>query len=902
MERRIGWVAIGVLLLLTALFFYKLAFTDLILARGDTYHYFYPYWDARSEAFRAGELPLWTSDIYMGAPLLANPQIGTFYPPNWLVTPFTAPDAIRYSILLHIFWAGLGMFWLFRVAVDRHLWPGLLAAAVFALGGFLSAHVEQINQLQGMAWMPWLLLLFHLMLRGNRRGWWAILLAMAWALQLFSGHTQTVFMSGVMLGLYALSTGVTAEDARLRRVMVALVALLVIAILTVLLALPQLLPTLELTGMSIRGGGFTPQQATAFSLPPTYLGRSLLPSYDGQLFGEYVGYLGVIGLGLALLGSLHFPALSWRKTAFPWIVLAGIGLFFALGRFNPLYLLLVNLPGFDLFRVPARWLALFSIGAAMLAGRGILLLQLRVSLRLWQYAVILLPLLALMLVGAFAPIDALDVVGSATPTNTTLILWGMGLVVLVGIFALSRVGAIHESPLRIIVFALVIAELFLASRVLPYNDLAPREVYLGQRLTISQLLALQEDDIVPGRTLSISQLYFDPGDLGTLLARYERLGMDERAVQNALTAVKKQEVLFPGLGLTWDIPTIDGYGGGVLPTIYYSQYTSLLLPGGSLRTADGRIGEMMSLPECRGACIPDLRWLWLADVRYIITDKVYDVVIEGVRYDTALQGFWDTNPYPIPDPDVQDFAYDELRILSTAPLAGYEDRAQVIQDDLFLTALAPGENYEPSLDQDRMIAATIVDTRTGDFLELQPTRIERTLSSDIKLYTLPLESARAMLVRELRVLPDDWEGHEEALGMLDANIEFVIHSNDGEVLPMGWRDIPWWGDIIRFTEYSDTRVVIEVASEINTYLVLHDAHYPGWQATVNGESVPVYRANVMFRAVPIPEGESTVVFEFVPTMWYGAMAAGGVAWVLALIFGGVLWRRSTISPEQMQQS
>ena len=57
---------------LTLLFFHQMAFTDKILARGDTYNYFYPYWDVRNEAYRAGELPMWTPDLFMGAPLLAK--------------------------------------------------------------------------------------------------------------------------------------------------------------------------------------------------------------------------------------------------------------------------------------------------------------------------------------------------------------------------------------------------------------------------------------------------------------------------------------------------------------------------------------------------------------------------------------------------------------------------------------------------------------------------------------------------------------------------------------------------------------------------------------------------------------------------------------------------------------
>ena len=47
----------------------------------------------------------------------------------------------------------------------------------------------------------------------------------------------------------------------------------------------------------------------------------------------------------------------------------GFGL--ALGLYNPLYWTLASLPGFSFFRVPARWLALFALGAAMLAGIGL---------------------------------------------------------------------------------------------------------------------------------------------------------------------------------------------------------------------------------------------------------------------------------------------------------------------------------------------------------------------------------------------------------------------------------------------------------------------------------------------------------------------------------------------------
>src|ERR1700712_2940129 len=64
--------------------------------------------------------------------------------------------------------------------------------------------------------------------------------------------------------------------------------------------------------------------------------------------------------------------------------------------------------------------------------------------------------------------------------------------------------------------------------------------------------------------------------------------------------------------------------------------TSLLLPLGSDPSTDGRLREMLALPECRGACIPDQGWLNLSNTRYLITDKTADLVKDGVFFDTSL--------------------------------------------------------------------------------------------------------------------------------------------------------------------------------------------------------------------------------------------------------------------------
>lgn len=71
-------------------------------------------------------------------------------------------------------------------------------------------------------------------------------------------------------------------------------------------------------------------------------------------------------------------------------------------------------------------------------------------------------------------------------------------------------------------------------------------------------------------------------------------------------------------------------------------------------------------------------------------------------------------------------------------------------------------------------------------------------------------------------------------------------------------------DEVRILRYGNARVEIEVSAVDCGFLVLNDAWHRWWAATVAGAPAPVLRANVIFRAVPVPAGRSVVVFEFRP--------------------------------------
>jgi len=69
----------------------------------------------------------------------------------------------------------------------------------------------------------------------------------------------------------------------------------------------------------------------------------------------------------------------------------------------------------------------------------------------------------------------------------------------------------------------------------------------------------------------------------------------------------------------------------------------------------------------------------------------------------------------------------------------------------------------------------------------------------------------------------------------------------------------------RIVSYANTEVVVEAhAPPGGGWLILNDVWHPWWFATLDGEAAEILRANVLFRAVAIPEGRHEARFVFRP--------------------------------------
>ena len=567
-----------------------------VLAGGDIFTYFYPYWAAAARALRAGRLPLWNPYLFMGVPFLANSQVGLFYPLNWPLWLLLPPhQAVHWSIVLHCgLAAGTAYLWGRRSLRLGRAGAGTVGL-LFALGGYLVAQMEHVNQLQGLAWLPLMLVLYD---AGRFRGLTAVL-----GLVLLAGHTQTAFIALIGLTAYALLPAV-----RRRTVARAAATLALVAVGGAALAAVQLLPTAELSRLSGRAGGLPFNERVSFSLAPLYLGRALLPPFGETVppaHLEHVAYIGLAGLALAAVGLLTGSAARARPS-----LLAGLGLFLSLGLYNPLYLLLARyVPGFAHFRVPARFLALYALGMAGLAGLGADFLIRRGVLPRRGLLLFLAPAGVLALAGWLG--------GAGQPAALG---WAATGLLTGGLLLAARS---HPRPAALGLLALATAELFAAGESLPLAGATAPQAFSDLRPAVARLLV---DSGMPGgdRFLSMSDITFDPGDKDALEVIYGPQ-LSPAALYNLLIAAKQKEVLTPNLPLAYGIPAVDGYDGGLLPPARYVALQRLFLPADAV-SPDGRLRENLT-------AVPEGRWLALFDVRYIITDKLHDAWLDDVFYD-----------------------------------------------------------------------------------------------------------------------------------------------------------------------------------------------------------------------------------------------------------------------------
>ncbi len=127
-----------------------------VSALEDDLLYYFPQRAFFGSAVRGGEWPLWNPYVALGYPSAADPQVGTWYPPTWLVVGLPATLAYPVTLCLHFALAGWGAYRLCR-ELGRSWSAALFGALAFEFCGFLVAHRPHLTMHHAAAWLPLIL-------------------------------------------------------------------------------------------------------------------------------------------------------------------------------------------------------------------------------------------------------------------------------------------------------------------------------------------------------------------------------------------------------------------------------------------------------------------------------------------------------------------------------------------------------------------------------------------------------------------------------------------------------------------------------------------------------------------------------------------------------------------------
>ena len=316
-------------------------------------------------ALRAGRLPIWTTAMSAGLPLLADQQSAPLFPLTWIGVVLPYDWSRAWINVLKLVLAALGTYLLARALALRR-GPALLGGVAYGFAAYLVIWLLHPHA-NAYVVLPWLLLAAdRLCERGTVRD--AALLGLGLGIAFLGGQPESGLIVSLATAAWVIHRLIGARPARgelARRVLLGVAA----AVLGAALAAVMLLPLLEAIHQAINSSRSQPP------LPARSINALFFPKYWGILgagpanFAERTMYAGALPLLLAAAGLVA------RRPRGPQLFFAGlavVSLAVALDT-GPFSRTVHDLPVLDQAAL-GRVLILASFAIAMLAAFGLQLL------------------------------------------------------------------------------------------------------------------------------------------------------------------------------------------------------------------------------------------------------------------------------------------------------------------------------------------------------------------------------------------------------------------------------------------------------------------------------------------------------------------------------------------------
>lgn len=360
-------IGIGIFLLFiilpTIFFFWGINPLTTAVAPGDGEQYGLPMKEFTKE------LRLWNPYLASGTSQLKEVGSQSLYLPSMIIMNLF-PPYLGYNIvlLLHYFIAGYFTF-LFLKILNLKQCACILGGIAFMFCGFLTGHKGHNTMISVATYIPVILFLIEKFIQ-TRKKKWLIICALSFALSITADYTASTMYLGIITAPYLAFRLIQVNKLRKKNIHKTVRELLqmyiTIFIGGILLSSFYLFPIIEslsyLTRETISFDFFSgysfPLYAIIMLIFPFFFGSYTgYPNTNVTYWGpwnatEMAGYMGILTLIIALSCIIVF----WKKNSQIkfWGLLSFFSFLLVLGNSTPLYKIMYHIPIYNMFRVPAR--------------------------------------------------------------------------------------------------------------------------------------------------------------------------------------------------------------------------------------------------------------------------------------------------------------------------------------------------------------------------------------------------------------------------------------------------------------------------------------------------------------------------------------------------------------------
>lgn len=861
---------------------------------------------------------LWNPLPLAGMPGLAEPHLAQLYPVRWIFAAL--PDPMGFDLFVVFSYAlASSLAFGYVHAITRSKLASAIAGSIFGTSGYLIAHLGHTGLFAAAAWMPLTLWSIEMLRREFTATWFAVG-ASSIALTILAGHPQAFVYSIYLGGAYALFLGSTAPIGW-RRTVGVFVAMTATG---AAIAAAHILPMLELARLSVRseisfdafkeyalpirqlpmfffpylfGGGYPPTF-------PAYFGRWNLP--------EMAGYVGLLTLMLALVGAIR----TWRSSigAF-WLAVAGMSLLLTLGDATPLLWITYHLPAIDKLRAPARHLQEATFAFAVLAGLGVAAIQKGSATPLLarRSAIVVSAMVAATLLAIVHFYGHLESMAAGVRLTLPPAWANPALGIPVAVLVVSAIALLYwvKAPEDRMRSAALVAALAIdlgshawfqqwrygtpvdALRVPRYAK-RYRDELVAAHQRIMPMMGWQE----PKHAFSpmMSQLYGLPSVSGygpLLQRRYAELSLvtsggwiDPVVLESADRA---PDLLAARYIIASDsAPAVDAeagqamWGRGGLRVVLGSGCAARGDEQLRLAVRDTARFDEIAIVSAM-SCSTDVR-------QGAVVARVSLIDAQGSAHASVLRAGEDTSEWAIDCDDVKALVKHQAANVFDSWHAR-RAAGSTCEGHRFLTRLRVEPNRYREIVVDwlapgaatlRISRMSLVDTTLARAWHV---RDDDPRLSDRSRFVRVEDFGTSSMYRNERAMPRAWLVSRVVAAKPDEILRAIRTSvaPDGNAYDphtMAFVEEPFQledvgsGDAgdVAIERFENDEMELETRTTGNAFLVVSDADYPGWTASIDGVGARVLRTDYALRGLPVPAGRHRVVFRYRPLAFYAGLA------------------------------